>query len=127
MERSDKLFRFGGDSNITKAKEMMKFNINLNRKPTPIEVHLVSDTLPFIIGKKWLKDNGVHLDFKNNRMKINGAWMKTVDMGSGHEGITWNKYTHTTENTVYLGNKVSRKEWMEPEVTAAMDKEIKNL
>ena len=30
VERSDQLFRFGGDSNITQAKERMKFNMNLN-------------------------------------------------------------------------------------------------
>ena len=38
LERSDKLFRFGGDTNITRAKEVMKFDVNLNGKPTPIEV-----------------------------------------------------------------------------------------
>ena len=127
LEESNKLFRFGGNSNIMRAKELMQFDVNLTGKLMPIEVHLIPGSLPFIISKKWLKDNGVHLDFTNQKMKINGSWIRTVDMGSGHEGISWNKDTHSTENNVYLGNKVSRKEWNDPEVLTAMAKEIKNL
>ena len=127
VKQSDKLFRFGGNTNVHKAKEAMFFELNLNGKPTPVIVHVVPTSLPFIVGKKWLRDSGVQLDLGNQRMRINGAWMKTVDMGSGHEGIAWNEATHTTENSVYLGNKVSRKEWTDPEVMEAMAREIKNL
>ena len=126
-EKSSKLFKFGGNSNICKAKELLKFTVNLNGKLVPMEVHLVPGPLPFIIGKKWLKENGAKLDLMNQRLKINGAWVKTVDMGSGHEGITWDKSTHSAENSVYMGMKVSRKEWADPEVVEAMAKEIRNL
>ena len=128
MDKSEKLFRFGGNSNISRAKEVMKFDVNLTGKPIPIEVHLVSGPLPFIIGKKWLKENGGQLDLPNQRLKLNGTWVKTVDMGSGHEGLTWDKGTHSTVNhDMYLGTKVARKEYRDPEVMNAMDKEIKNL
>ena len=103
VEDSDKLFRFGGNTNISRAKEVMKLDMNLTGKPMPIEVHLVPGPVPFIVRKKWLKENGGQLDLPNQRLKLNGTWVKTVDMGSVHEGLTWNKGTHSSEkNSMYI-------------------------
>ena len=126
-EQSDRLFKFGGHNNVSRAREVLKFDLVLNGKPTPTEVHVVPGPLPFILGKQWMKDNAVKLDLLNQKMKIHGVWIKTVDMGSGHEGLTWGKDMHTAEEKVYMGTKVARREWTLPEVVEAMDKEIKNL
>ena len=125
---SNRLFRFGGNTAICRAHETLTFDLNLTGKPIPVEVHIIPGPLPFIIGKQWLKDNGGQLDLLNQRLKLNDSWIKTVDMGSGHEGLTWSKETHSSNtNCVYLGTKVPRKDWRDPEVMEAMDKEIKNL
>ena len=109
VEPSDKLFRFGRN-NVCRAKQLIKFDLILNGKPTPTEVHVVAGPLPFILGKQWLKDNAVIIDLLNQKMKIHGNWIKTVDTGSGHEGLTWSKETHSTKNTVYRSTKVTRNE-----------------
>ena len=99
LEYTNKSFKFGGSTDIYWAQTAITFEINLNGKPAIISAYIIPTHLPFIIGKQWLKDSEVQLDLGTQKMKINGAWMRTADTGTGHEGITWDATLHETENS----------------------------
>jgi len=129
MEDTMKYFKFGGHDN-TNCKSKVNIPINIAGTTSEIEVYIIPAKVPFLIEGQTLRSMEAKIDLAQNIMSINGHKAKMELTESGHMILPWTMDTHTTNkktNPVLLTQKVSRKEYNQPEVMTAMIKEITNL
>ena len=69
------------------------------------------------------------IDLAPNTLTINGHKVQMELTKSGHMTLPWTGLSHNKQkiNPVHLTQKVSRKDYNQPEVMTAMIKEITNL
>ena len=103
--------------------------INLSGETNRIEVYIIPALVPFLIRGQTLRTMKAKIDLDSNSLVIKGKKVQLDLTRSGHMALPWEIGCHKSirENKVLLTQKVSRKEFNEPEVMAAMIKEINNL
>jgi len=124
-----KFFQFGGGP-PTKSTKMIKVPMNMCGKIIAMDVFVVEQNVPFLMGGKFLKDLEAKIDMKVPALLLrDGQQLVMKHLESGHLAIEWNIKIHRKPETpqVLLSEKVSRKDYDTPEVREAMDKEMKNL
>ena len=125
---SAKIFKFGGHKNTVSDSKVV-IPLRLAGQTHKIEVHIVPSRVPFLIGGQILRELEAKIELGPNMMVINGRKVQLNLTKSGHMTIPWTTECHKSnkENKVLLTQKVSRKEYEDPEVMAAMIKEVNNL
>ena len=128
LEDTQKYFKFGGHENI-ECKKKTNIPLNLVDITKNIEVYIVPEKIPFLIGGQTLRSMEAKIDLAPNTLTVDGRRIQMDLTPSGHMTIPWNIRSHSTKqvNQVNLTQKVSRKEFNQPEVMTAMIKEITNL
>ena len=99
--------------------------INLAGETHRIEVYIIPAHVPFLIGGQTLRTMKAKIDLDSNSLVIKGRKIQLDLTKSGHMALPWEIGCHkpVRENKVLLAQKVSRKEFNEPEVMAAINKE----
>jgi hypothetical protein len=128
LEETLKYFKFGGHDNI-ECKTKVNIPLSLADITKNIEVYIVPEKIPFLIGGQTLRSMEAKIDLAPNTLTVDGRRIQMDLTPSGHMTLPWNGRSHYTKqvNQVHLTQKVSRKEFNQPEVMTAMIKEITNL
>ena len=128
LEDTQKYFKFGGHDNI-ECKKKTNIPLSLVDITKNIEVYIVPEKIPFLIGGQTLRSMEAKIDLAPNTLTVDGRRIQMDLTPSGHMTLPWNIRSHSTKqvNQVNLTQKVSRKEFNQPEVMTAMIKEITNL
>ncbi len=77
-----------------------------------------------------MRQQKTEISVSENKMTVNNITMKLKLMKSGHMAIPWTARIHKLEdnhNSVFMTQRVPRKDWSTPEVKEAMYKEWTNL
>jgi hypothetical protein len=129
VEDTMKYFKFGGHDN-TNCRSKVNIPLNIAGTTKNIEAYIIPAKVPFLIGGQTLRLMEAKIDLAQIIISINGYKAKMELTESGHMILPWTVDTHTTNkktNPVLLPQKVSRKDYSQPEVMTAMIKEITNL
>jgi len=108
-EYARKFFQFGGGQ-PTRCDEMLKVPINLSGKIFFLDVYVVEQNVPFLMGGRFLRDVDTQINMKKPALLLKDGReveMKTLD--SAHLAILWDAKIHRKpESTqVWLSEKVS--------------------
>jgi len=102
--------------------------IILGRTKINAKVFIVETEVPFLIGGSLLRDQKTEISVYNNSMTVNNCKIDLDLLKSGHMALKWDVNLHRPEHPeIFLTEKIPRKEWNDPGVETAMDKEIRNL
>jgi len=128
LEDTLKYFKFGGHDNI-ECKTKVNIPLSIADITKNIEVYIVPEKIPFLIGGETLRSMEAKIDLATNTLTVDGRKVQMELTPSGHMTLTWTGRSHCSKkvNPVHLTQKVSRKEFNQPEVMTAMIKEITNL
>ena len=128
LEDTLKYFKFGGHDN-TVCKSKVNIPLNIAGITQDIEVYIVPEKVPFLIGGQTLRTMEAKIDLAPNTLSINGHKVQMELTKSGHMTLPWTGQSHNIQkvNPVHLTQKISRKEYNQPKVMTAMIKEITNL
>jgi hypothetical protein len=128
LEDTLKYFKFGGHDNI-ECKKKTNIPLCLVDITKNIEVYIVPEKIPFLIGGQTLRSMEAEIKLAPNTLTVDGRRIQMDLTPSGHMTLPWNIRSHSTKqvNQVNLTQKVSRKEFNQPKVMTAMIKEITNL
>jgi hypothetical protein len=128
-ESARKFFQFGGGQ-PTKSAEMIKVPMNMSGKMIVMNVYVVEQNVPFLMGGKFLRGVDAKIDMKLPALLLkDGRQVMMKNLDSGHLAISWDAKMHRKPEAtdVLLSEKVSRKDYDTPEVWDAMNKEMMNL
>jgi hypothetical protein len=122
-----KTFQFGGRT-VANSSTKLLVPITIGPNKLQAEVYVVDTEIPFLIGGGLLRENKTEISVNNNTMKINNHKVDLILLNSGHIALNWDENLHKTRSPdVFLTQKVPQKEWNNPQVVEAMEKEIGNL
>jgi len=124
---TQKKFQFGGNTVISSTGQI-DVPIILGRTKINAKVFIVETEIPFLIGGSLLRAQKTEISVNSNSMTVNNCKIDLDLLQSGHMALKWDVYLHKPKHPeIFLTEKVPKKEWTDPEVKAAMDKEMKNL
>ncbi len=122
-----KTFQFGGRS-VANSSTKLLVPISIGPNKLQAKVYVVDTEIPFLIGGGLLRENKTDISVNSNTMTINIHKVDLILLNSGHIALKWDTNLHKTRSPdVFMTQKVPRKEWSNPQVAEAMEKEIKNL
>ncbi len=109
---------------------MIKVPMNMSGKMIIMNVYVVEQNVPFLMGGKFLRGVEAKIDMNLPALLLKDrrqVMMKNLD--SGHLAISWDAKMHRKPEAtdVLLSEKISRKDYDTPEVRDAMNKEMMNL
>jgi hypothetical protein len=128
-EDARKFFQFGGGQ-PTRSDTVIKVPINLSGSKVIMDVYVVEQNVPFLMGGRFLRDLDAQISMRTPALILKGGRkvnMKTLD--SGHLAIEWTSKIHKSPkvSNTFLSEKLKRKDYDTPEVWEAMNKEMRNL
>ena len=96
--------------------------IILGKTKVEAEFFIVKTEIPFLIGGGLLRQQKTEISVNENKMMVNNQKIDLDLLPSGHMALKWDVNLHKPRfSEIFLSEKVSRKEWKNPEVVKAME------
>ena len=83
VSESDKTFRFG-DGRTVVANKLVSIPVSLCEDQFVLNTYVVDGTLPLLLSRATMKDWGVILDIRDDKIQINGVRQNLIVTDSGH-------------------------------------------
>ena len=81
-------FRFGkGDA--VRSSSVIHLPVSWMEKNFSLKLHVIDETVPFLVGVEAIEKMGMILDFKNQKIMIDNKWEEMQRSTSGH--VLWSK------------------------------------